>query len=233
MRARSLLVGELALRRHDDPTVPTLTAALVDAHLAAGQLPEASALVSPDASVWRAPALPRGQALLIRASGLVARGQGDVPTSLSHLASALDLFVRLELPFDVGRTELELARLLAPADPQAAVARATAALRRLRALGARNEADASAALLRSLGVTPAAGPRAHETLTYREMDVIVLVAQGLTNRQIAERLYLSPRTVGNHVSSILRKLGLRSRSEAASYAARVPDLRRLGAEARG
>jgi len=49
----------------------------------------------------------------------------------------------------------------------------------------------------------------------------MLLAQGLTNPEIAERLYLSPRTVGHHVSSILRKLGLRSRAEATAYATRL------------
>ena len=58
-------------------------------------------------------------------------------------------------------------------------------------------------------------------LSARESEVLALIEQGLSNPEIARRLYVSPRTVGHHVSSILRKLGLRSRGEAAAFAARV------------
>ena len=54
-------------------------------------------------------------------------------------------------------------------------------------------------------------------LTRRELEVAELVAQGLTNRQIAERLYLSARTAQNHVQHILDKLGLPNRSQIAVW----------------
>ncbi len=57
-------------------------------------------------------------------------------------------------------------------------------------------------------------------LSEREHEVLLLVAEGLTNLEIAERLVLSPHTVRNHVSSILAKLGLRRRSDAAVFATR-------------
>ena len=100
------------------------------------------------------------------------------------------------------------------------MARARSALRRLEALGARREAGEAARFLRNLGITPPPARRSVEALSSREQDVLILLAQGLTNPEIAQRLFLSPRTVGHHVSSILRKLGLRSRSEAAAYVAR-------------
>ena len=61
-------------------------------------------------------------------------------------------------------------------------------------------------------------PIAPTTAARREQEVVVLVARGLTNRQIAQELFLSERTIENHVSKILRKLGLASRAEIAAWA---------------
>lgn len=59
-----------------------------------------------------------------------------------------------------------------------------------------------------------------ETLTEREIDVLTLVAQGQSNKEIARRLTISEATVKSHVSSILAKLGMLSRTQAALYAVR-------------
>jgi DNA-binding NarL/FixJ family response regulator len=53
------------------------------------------------------------------------------------------------------------------------------------------------------------------------VEILALVVEGLRNREIAQRLFLSPRTVEKHVSAILRKLGARSRGEAVAKAARL------------
>jgi DNA-binding NarL/FixJ family response regulator len=57
-------------------------------------------------------------------------------------------------------------------------------------------------------------------LTARELEVLVLLAEGLRNAQIAQRLVVSEKTVGHHVSAVLRKIGVRSRGEAAAKAVR-------------
>ena len=56
-------------------------------------------------------------------------------------------------------------------------------------------------------------------LTRREQEVVALIAQGMSNRQIAQELSISERTAGNHVAKILRKLGLRSRAQIGGWAA--------------
>ena len=62
--------------------------------------------------------------------------------------------------------------------------------------------------------------RATEVISGREKEVLALVAQGLTNREIADKLVISENTARNHVSNILGKLGLSHRAQAAAYAAR-------------
>jgi len=223
--ARVLLHGHVAGHNPEDPAYPALVAALAETSLTTGHAQEAADLVGPDAAAWKAPAFPRATGLLARVAGLVAATRGDYDRARAQLGFALVVFVRLELPFEAARTELDIAARLAASDHDAAVGRAASALKRLEDLGARREAAEAAAFLRSHGVTPAPGPRSADTLSAREHDVLLLLAQGLSNPEIAQRLYLSRRTVAHHVSNILRKLGVRSRAEAAAHAARTASRR--------
>jgi DNA-binding CsgD family transcriptional regulator len=102
----------------------------------------------------------------------------------------------------------------------AAVAEARLALRAFERLGAVRDADAAGDLLRRLGAAGRAWPKRFGALTKRESEVLSLLAAGCSNAEIGERLYISRRTAEHHVASILAKLGLRSRAEAAAYAVR-------------
>ena len=127
----------------------------------------------------------------------------------------------LELPLEACRSRLLLARAIAASEPEAAIAEARGALAGLEALGAARDADAAAAFLRTLGVKAArSGPRGVGVLTKRELEVLALLGEGLSNPQMAERLFLSRKTVENHVASVLSKLELSGRAEAAAYAVR-------------
>ncbi|MGN6378201.1 MAG: ATP-binding protein [Gaiellales bacterium] len=118
----------------------------------------------------------------------------------------------------------EAAFVLGLADDPGSLRRAHA---ELRELGAAPAAALVARRLRERGVLGVArGPRRSTqenpaNLTARELDVLSLVAQGLANTEIADRLFLSPRTVDHHVSSILRKLDVPSRARASVEAARL------------
>jgi DNA-binding CsgD family transcriptional regulator len=218
--ARAAIRSELAVHSPEGPDHPLLVAMLAEAALAAGRLEEAAELLAHDHPVRQAPSYPRSAGVLARATGLLAAALHDPESARNHLGFALDVFTRLELPFEAACTEYHLAMLLRAGDVAAAIGRAQAAHRRLEEIGARHRAGEAAALLRSLGVTPPPGRPSRDPLSAREHDVLELLAQGLSNPEIATRLFLSRRTVGHHVSSILRKLNLSSRAAAAAFAAR-------------
>jgi len=156
-----------------------------------------------------------------RAEAFAAFASGRLTNTTADLQAALEGFAALDLTFEATRARVALARALAPDHPHVAIAEATVALRDCERLGAAREADAAAALLRELGSAGRPSPRTQGALTARETEVLALLAEGLSNAQIAQRLVISRRTAEHHVASILGKLGLRSRAEAAAYAVRA------------
>jgi len=85
----------------------------------------------------------------------------------------------------------------------------------------------SARVIERLRAGPREDPRL-ATLTQREAEILDLVAEGLTNRQIGESLHLAEKTVKNNVSNVLMKMGMQRRTQAAVYAARQADRRPAG-----
>jgi DNA-binding CsgD family transcriptional regulator len=160
-----------------------------------------------------------------RVTAYAERAQGRVASvaeaggGLDRLERAIAVFARLGMDLEVGRTRLDLARGLRGVDRKAAIAEGRSAISALHAAGAGYERDVAAALLRELGdESRPIVTRAVDELTRREVEVLRLLGEGLTNAEIAGRLFISTKTAGNHVSSILMKLGLRNRSQAAALA---------------
>jgi DNA-binding NarL/FixJ family response regulator len=157
-----------------------------------------------------------------RALGRALATAGDPSAARRHLDSALAAFALLEMPLEVGRTHLLLAETLREGERETAIAEARVSLAAFEELGAAHDADAAASLLRTFGVKRTrAGARGIGGLTKRELEVLDLLGEGLSNREMAERLFLTRKTVEHHVARVLAKLGLRSRAEAAAYAART------------
>ncbi len=186
---------------------------LVRANAARGEFEGASAALAALQELGRLVGTEPLQATAELAEGVLEAARGGHDKARTLLEDAADRFQRIGAPFESAQARLELATSLAAAGrAEPAEREATAALERLIELGATAEADRARRLLKSptrAGITP------------REREVLALLADGLTNRQIAERLVVSEHTVHRHVANILRKLGLPSRAAAAAYEVRV------------
>jgi DNA-binding CsgD family transcriptional regulator len=175
---------------------------LVRARAASRDLDGAAAALADLRSVAREVGTePLGACADVAEAALAAAG-GEHDRARVLLEDAVDAFTRAGAPFEAAQARLALAVSLE------ALGRADAAER---------EAGGARERLRELGV-PAEPPLPE--LTPREREVLALLAEGLTNRGIAERLVLSEHTVHRHVTSILRKLDLPTRTAAAAVAVR-------------
>ena len=151
---------------------------------------------------------------------------GDPAAAADQLARAVELHRGLDMPFERAQIELRAGVALAAAgERDVGLEHLRDAYRAARKLGARPLAAEAAREVAALGesVVERLGRRAAADadgsgLSRREREVVRLLALGRTNREIAQALFLSPRTVDMHVRNILRKLDCRSRVEAAGRA---------------
>ncbi len=164
----------------------------------------------------RGQALDRPWALAVAARyrGLLAAADGDFQTAFASLDRALKEHERLPMPFELGRTMLVLGTIRRRAKQKRPAREALEeALAIFERLGAPLWADkARAELARIGGRRSAAGQ-----LTEAETRVAKLAAAGRTNREIADALFMSVRTVEGHLSHAYAKLGVRSRTELALF----------------
>lgn len=159
--------------------------------------------------------IARGHRLLGRA--LAASSD---PAAKQHLDAALHAFIDLDMPFEAARTRMSLAPVLSALNAEHAEAEAITALAMFKNLGATADAHATTAVLREIQSTARDdGKVAHASgLSQRELEVLQLVAKGMSDKEIAAKLFLSRHTVHRHIHSILTKLNVSSRTAAAAYA---------------
>jgi DNA-binding NarL/FixJ family response regulator len=217
--ARDVLERALEEVDADSTAAAPLWALLVDAHLAAGRADDAGAAAEQLGRCAERTPAPHLVATAALARGLVCLATGDDPNAC--LREAIAGFSRAQMPMELARCRMTLARALMTERPEVATAEARAAFEAFQRLPAARDADGAAALLRSLGVRPGAVRQGEGVLTARESEVLQLLGHGLTNPEIADRLFISRKTVEHHVGNVLSKLGLRSRAEAAGYVART------------
>ena len=193
---------------------------LVRALAALGEPESAAAHVEELESIAAAvPTLPmRASASL--AAGVVAAAAGDGETARRHLQDAIELFAKGGAPFETAHARLELADVLVAMNHEDEAAHeAAAALERCDELGAAAQGARARALLARLRHT--ADPHSDGPLTPRQLEVLRLVADGLGNGQIADRLGLSKHTVHRHLQNAYGRLGCRSRAAAVAAAHRL------------
>lgn len=191
----------------------TLLPTAVAVCLARGRLDDAKELVTELAQTAQTYPTTAMRAIVDAARGTVALADGRPADALARLRSASDLWRELDAPYETAQVGVQIAEgCRALDDEEGARMELRAALATFERLGARPDASRVRGLL--------SGRTAHlAALSPREIEVLGLVAQGRTNAEIATALRLSERTVHRHVSNILTKLEVRSRTSAAAYAA--------------
>ena len=219
--AAALLV--LGLRETTDHLVRAarLLAPLVDARLGCGDLAGAAQAAADLLEVAGQADIRLVRALSDLATARVALASGCPGEAVDPARRAGAAFRRLAMPYADGNARLALAGALAGPERALALDEARTAYATFRELGAARAADVAAGLVRDLGGATGPRPRVSGELTAREREVLDLIALGMSNARIATTLVISDKTAGHHVSSILAKLGVHNRTEAAAHAPRV------------
>lgn len=189
-----------------------LAAGYVEITLASGDVAAARSAVEELGTVAGMLGLPLPTALHLQFLGAVQLAEDQPEGALSALRQALSGWHELGAVYDAARTRMLVAAACrAVGDDDGAEMELAGAIPVFDRLNAVRDAAAARAGLRHAS-PPSSG------LTGREEEVLALIAKGLTNRQIAERLVVSEKTAATHVGHILTKLGLPSRAAATAYA---------------
>ncbi|WP_187280399.1 helix-turn-helix transcriptional regulator [Streptomyces sp. IB2014 016-6] len=197
----------------------------VEAHTRADRRETARKLVAEFADGLAGRDAPTATAALLWCRAVLAEAEGEQEEASAHFQESSAAYARLSYPYAQALTSEGAGRcaFLTGSRADAAAEMLAGAVERFDQLGASWDAARTRAVLRAH--RPASGrprgrPAYTERLSPRESEVAELAGSGLTNRQIATTLYLSPRTVEHHVSRAMRKLGVRFRQELAERALR-------------
>jgi DNA-binding NarL/FixJ family response regulator len=187
-----------------------LLPAMVDTALATEQVPHARTAADELASIASKVDMPVLSAIANQALGRVSLAEGDARKALTLLRESQHTWRDLGAPYDEARTRTMIAACCRSiGDEDTANLEQEAARRVFATLGAAVD------LLQLDGLTTAVPSHG---LTAREMEVMTLLAAGHTNQEIATELFLAVKTIDRHVSNILTKLGVSSRTAATAYA---------------
>lgn len=190
-----------------DPAHPadraSVLAAAVEILLAAGDVGSARRAADELTEVAGARATSWLDGLSADATGAVLLAEGEPGRALPALRRARSVWLELGAPYEGARTQVQVARALEALGDEDA---------------ARRERDAAAATFERLGAAPPSSVAPAGGLTGREVEVLALVATGLSNRAIAEQLVLSEKTVARHLSNIFVKIDVHSRAAAGRWA---------------
>jgi LuxR family transcriptional regulator, maltose regulon positive regulatory protein len=161
------------------------------------------------------------------ASGYIAMGEAKWDAARRCFEDAVDLYLQSGAPFEVGRARIELARALGKLGRiDAGAEQAQRARILLSELTAELESARAQSVLDLLATAQSTARSAVSSraksgeLTRREIEILRLVAEGLNNQTIAERLFVSDHTVHRHLANILNKLDVSTRAAAVAQAAR-------------
>ena len=190
---------------------------LVEALVLAGRLDEARARAATFSATVDASPTPWGRTVAARSRGLVAAASGDLETALVELTEAQAQQAALPMPVERGRTLIHLGRVhRRRRKKRAALDAFHAALTTFESAGAAGWArlalvEAERAGSRTAGVNE---------LTTTEREVARLAARGMTNRQVADAMVISPKTVDGALTRVYAKLDIHSRAELGAWIAR-------------
>ncbi|HYB25016.1 MAG TPA: tetratricopeptide repeat protein [Solirubrobacteraceae bacterium] len=183
----------------------------IEALIALARLDEADAVVDDLRSRAEGFENPNAIAVAERCRGLVLAARGDVPAAIMALEAAVAEHERRPLAPEIARTLLELGTLQRRAKQKSAAKRTLErALTMFESIGAPMWVDRTRDELNRIGLRR---PTISEGLTPAQTRVAELVAQGMSNREIASTLYMSPRSVEAHLTKIYREYGVRSRAQ--------------------
>ena len=212
--------AEAAIRRvvgesRDSPERPHLLIAFVEIMVAVDDIATARLAAAELATIAEVVDSPYLRAAADYATGSVALADGDAHSAVGSLRQAWASWCDLDTPYDAARARVLIAlacRELGDHD--------TAAMELGIARAAFTQFGAAPDLARLDALVKPAERPSNSGLTGREIEVLELVATGRTNRQIAEALFISEKTVARHVSNIFTKLAVNSRSAATAHAYR-------------